>query len=280
MSYNARVLKVMIASPGDVEKERRIARDVIHEWNNIHSEDKGIVLMPVGWETHSSPSMEAKAQEVINKQVLRDCDLLIAIFWTRIGTATGEFVSGTVEEIEEHIDAGKPAMIYFSSVPVVPESIDREQYFSLAEFKKNLEARGLIESYDSLSIFRNKLSRQLAQTIIRDFTGLTTDSSEIERLPSQASSLQISDDATELLVAAVRDGDGTIMALRTMGGQSVQTGERQFVEEGSRRSEARWKRAIDELVQLDLIRDISYKGEIFEVTADGYDVADELELET
>ena len=207
MSYNARVLKVMIASPGDVEKERRIARDVIHEWNNIHSEDKGIVLMPVGWETHSSPSMEAKAQEVINKQVLRDCDLLIAIFWTRIGTATGEFVSGTVEEIEEHIDAGKPAMIYFSSVPVVPESIDREQYFSLAEFKKNLEARGLIESYDSLSIFRNKLSRQLAQTIIRDFTGLTTDSSEIERLPSQASSLQISDDATELLVAAVRDGD-------------------------------------------------------------------------
>lgn len=40
----------MIASPGDVSQERRVIRDVIDEWNTIYSEDRRIVLMPVGWE--------------------------------------------------------------------------------------------------------------------------------------------------------------------------------------------------------------------------------------
>ena len=50
MSYMALAVKVMIASPGDVAKERQLIRDVIHEWNAIHAEDRKIVLMPVGWE--------------------------------------------------------------------------------------------------------------------------------------------------------------------------------------------------------------------------------------
>jgi hypothetical protein len=44
MSYEARVLKVMIASPGDVSAERQTVRDVLTEWNHIHSEDRGLVL--------------------------------------------------------------------------------------------------------------------------------------------------------------------------------------------------------------------------------------------
>ena len=49
MSYRADVYRVMIASPGDVLAERQIAREVIHEWNSVHSVDRRIVLMPVGW---------------------------------------------------------------------------------------------------------------------------------------------------------------------------------------------------------------------------------------
>lgn len=69
----------MIASPSDVATERRNIRDVIHEWNAIHSEDQQIVLMPLGWETHASPKMGDSAQNIINKQVLDRCDLLIAV---------------------------------------------------------------------------------------------------------------------------------------------------------------------------------------------------------
>ncbi|MFH4621427.1 hypothetical protein [Vibrio furnissii] len=57
MSFEAKVFNVMIASPGDVSSERAIIRDVIYEWNAVHSETRNIVLLPVGWETHSSPEM-------------------------------------------------------------------------------------------------------------------------------------------------------------------------------------------------------------------------------
>jgi hypothetical protein len=70
LPYQATVYKVMIASPSDVAQERRVIREVIHEWNSIHAEDRRIVLMPIGWETHSSPYMGERAQEIINVQLL------------------------------------------------------------------------------------------------------------------------------------------------------------------------------------------------------------------
>lgn len=80
----------MIASPSDVANERQVIRNVIQEWNFTHSEDKNIVLMPVGWESHSTPSMGDRPQAILNKQVLAGCDLLIAVFWTKLGTPTGK----------------------------------------------------------------------------------------------------------------------------------------------------------------------------------------------
>lgn len=89
MSYTATVIPVMIASPSDVHETRAATRDILLEWNYIHSDATRLVLMPVGWETHSSPELGMSAQDLINERVLRDCDLLIGIFWTRIGTPTG-----------------------------------------------------------------------------------------------------------------------------------------------------------------------------------------------
>ena len=108
----------MIASPGDVAQERFPAQRIVHEWNAIHSRDRGIVLQPVMWEPHSSPAMGDRAQAIINKQILRDADLLVGIFWSRFGTPTGEAASGTVEEIGEHLKAGRRAMLYFSTAPL------------------------------------------------------------------------------------------------------------------------------------------------------------------
>ncbi|MCV5191608.1 hypothetical protein OFC03_30125, partial [Escherichia coli] len=88
-------------------------------------------------ESHSSPEMGASAQTIINNQVLDKCDLLIGVFWTRIGTATSEYSSGTVEEIEKHINTGKPAMLYFSSQPVALDSVDLEQVQNLNLFKQS-----------------------------------------------------------------------------------------------------------------------------------------------
>jgi hypothetical protein len=163
MSYTAQVVKVMIASPSDVPRERQLIRDVIHEWNAVHAEDRKVVLMPVGWETHAAPDMGDRPQAIINRQLLKTCDLLVAVFWTRLGSPTGVAASGTVEEINEHLDSGKPAMIYFSTEPVRMNSVDGEQYGKLRAFKEDLRSRGLFDEYEDLTTFRTKFARHLAQ---------------------------------------------------------------------------------------------------------------------
>ena len=47
----------MIAFIGDVMQERKIIREVIHEWNNVNSNASQVVLSPIGLETHSLPEL-------------------------------------------------------------------------------------------------------------------------------------------------------------------------------------------------------------------------------
>ncbi|MEA2876964.1 MAG: hypothetical protein QOF14_2160 [Hyphomicrobiales bacterium] len=278
----------MIASPGDVALERQAARDVIHEWNAIHSSSRKMVLMPVGWETHSHPSMEGRPQGILNKQILSTADLLVAIFWTRIGTPTGEAASGSVEEIEKHIKAGKPAMIYFSSEPVKLDSVDDAQYNALKEFKEQLRKRGLYETYEDRQEFANKFRRQLATKInddvffrvappsgdrtaaVIDATAAVIDAAA-KRIPT------MSEEARTLLVEASLDRGGNILHVKFIGGEEIQTNGKQFIQDGDARSRAIWVSALSELSNLGLVRDLGWKGEVYELTREGFDVAEVLQ---
>lgn len=233
--------------------------------------------MPIGWESHSSPAMGDRPQGIISKQILKGCDLLIAVFWTKFGTPTGKAESGTAEEIKEHLADGKPALLYFSSEPVVPDSIDPEQYRALKAFEKEKMGQGLIERYDSKTEFREKLVRQLAQTIIRQF-GKSDNLEESDLLALAVGPprplIEISIAGSELLLEAAKDKNGTIMRLQTLGGSHVQTNRRDFVQEKDSRSIAKWRGAVDELERLGLVEDRGGKGEVFFITDAGYQAAD------
>ncbi len=288
MTYSATVVRVMIASPGDVLQERQIVRDVIRDWNVVHAEDRRVILMPLSWDTHASPEMGERAQAIINKQVLKEADLVVAVFWTRLGSPTGVSPSGTVEEIEEHIRNGKAAMIYFSDAPVRLDSVDNSQYSALLAFKHSCRNRGLVEEYDDLAAFKEKFTRQLAQTVIRHFTGSTDEhddqSAASQRRPAHAdrhprAGLQqpiLGPDARTLLIETSRSASGTILVIRSLAGTSVQVGDRLFTMHGNAMSEARWRAAVDQLAIAGLIEDKSGKGEVFGATIDGYKLADSL----
>ena len=47
MPYQATVFRVMIASPSDVAEERQIIREVVNDWNAVHSLARRIALLPV-----------------------------------------------------------------------------------------------------------------------------------------------------------------------------------------------------------------------------------------
>lgn len=165
LGFTATVYRVLIASPSDVIDERRAIPDVIYSWNAVHAADLCTVLLPVMWETHSRPEMGDRPQAIINKQLVTGCDMLIGAFWTRIGSPTGVAESGTVEEIEQFLAAGKPIMLYFSTQPTVPDIIDPEQYKRLRDFKDKCRKAGLVEQYNSVTELRDKLYRHLLRLV-------------------------------------------------------------------------------------------------------------------
>jgi hypothetical protein len=279
MSYNAKVFNIMIASPGDVKSERAIVRDVVYEWNAVHSNTRNIVLLPVGWETHSYPEVGAAPQEIINGQILDKCDLLVGVFWTRIGTPTTEFASGTVEEIEEHVSNAKPAMLYFSSQPVSLDSIDEEQYSELKKFRDLCKSRSLYENFDSSAGFKEKFYRQLQIMLNENSYFHVGDSKPVtEILETRVKIPSISSEAKILLKEASIDRSGTISLLRHLGGVALYCNNKNFIESNSRREVAKWEATINELVHEKLVEARGQKQESFVITNLGYQIAEMIQI--
>lgn len=284
MAYQATVIPVMIASPGDVHEYRGVVRDVLHEWNYINSVASNAVLMPVGWETHSSPELGAEPQELINDRVLEECDLLIGIFWTRLGTPTSAAASGTVEEIQRHVKSGKPAMVYFSSAPASLDTVDPAQYAALKEFREWCKSQGLIEFFDHGLDLQTKLRRQLQIAVLKNphLQSLVGQSAAGVGTPAISSSApnplrQLADSLTEearqLLTEAVTGG-GDIIKLATLGGRFIQANSKTFGGGRDHRASMRWEYALDQLVSAGLVIARGNKGQVFEVTEPGYQLAD------
>ena len=126
MSFTATTYRVLIASPSDLTEEREAATIAINDWNAQHAAAEGIVLLPVKWETHARPESGVRPQGAVNAQIVQTCDILIGMFWTKLGTDTGVAESGTIEEINQFVEQQKPALLYFSDRPTAPSAITAE----------------------------------------------------------------------------------------------------------------------------------------------------------
>ncbi len=238
LGYSANVLRVLIASPGDVPEERRIVTEELHRWNDAHSETRKIVLRPIKWETGSRPSLAMRAQAVINKQIADSADILIGIFDSRIGTPTERHPSGTVEEIRNHASANKPAMVYFSNAPL-DRDFDREQYDALVKFREECKCIGLYDSYKNATEFRQKISHHITLELNDErYSQFSVAPSVTQPQP------RLSSDATSLLTEAASYKPGSIFVLK----DHVVIRHHAFTD-GTSRSFVRWKSAVTELQQ-------------------------------
>lgn len=165
MAFEAKVFRILVASPADVGEERNVIPELINEWNAVNAFTAKLILMPVKWETHSAPLLGGRPQSIINEQLVKDCDLLVGVFWTRIGTNTGVSISGTAEEIEQFVDLKKPVMLYFSQAAIEPERIEIDQFTILKTFKDKMRLKGLTETYQNIPDFKQKFARQLSINI-------------------------------------------------------------------------------------------------------------------
>ncbi|HSQ33075.1 MAG TPA: hypothetical protein VLN49_24645 [Gemmatimonadaceae bacterium] len=271
MPFTATVLRLMIASPGDVQAERSVVREVVSEWNSTNGAHSNVMLLAVGWETDVAPEMGDAPQKIIDKRILANADLLVGMFWTRLGTPTASYASGAVEEIEEHLKLGKPAMLYFSSAPAPLDSVDADQYRALKAFRDSCKTRGLFATYGDVDDFRRKFSRDLQITM--NSQGVAPASQSNVPTGSSGSNEPLSPDAAALLAAASADASGLIMFERYGGGAEISVGDKVFNDDSAARTIARWEGAIDELEKRGLVKATSSAREVFEVTRDGYTAA-------
>ncbi len=165
MSISLVGYRVLIASPGDVEEEIKVITDVVNEWNTLHTVAEGVTLLAEHWKTHATPSV-GSAQDVINRQFGDHCDIIVAVFWTKLGSPTANAESGTAEEIQRYLAANKTeAIIYFSGRHIDPNEFDADQFARLKEYKAKLYKIALCESFNDLPDLKSKLHRHLLQTV-------------------------------------------------------------------------------------------------------------------
>jgi len=130
-----------------------------------------MILEPVQWQTHAYPESGDRPQAIINKQIVDESDMVIAVFGHRIGTATGIAQSGTIEEIERLRDKGKLVAVYFSSGPV-PRDHDPEQLRRLNEYRESLKENTLYWNFQSTEDLYRLISQHLARSVSRIYQDL------------------------------------------------------------------------------------------------------------
>lgn len=145
-----------------------------------------------------------------------------------------------------------------------------------AEHKKALRHAELEQSRAKLTatkeselIDRAKRDEKIAE--IEDESKKKELEEKIEKIRKKRD-ISISEVANELLMAAAEDS-GTIMKRQTLGPQSIQSGKKSFGGE-SKRAYAEYEAALSELVTKKLVKEVGTKGEIFELTHEGWGLAD------
>jgi len=134
---------LLISCPGDVDKYVNVVKECIDKYNRLLGRINNAEIIGRHWLTDSYSQSGDKPQELLNKQFVRDCDAAVAIFWTRFGTPTDKFGSGTEEEIEEMLSSGKQVFMYFIDEPVSPSELNSEQYKKIQEFREKYKDRGI-----------------------------------------------------------------------------------------------------------------------------------------
>jgi hypothetical protein len=157
---------IFIASPSDIIEEKKIVKNIIRDWNIAHK-DLNIQLDSVSWDTHARPEMGEPPQTTINKQLVNDCDFLICFFGNRLGSHTETQVSGTVEEINKFLDAGKPVLVYFSNLAIPRNDLDVSQFQELKNYKETCRQKGLLKDYNSIEDLKDSLNLHITPTVFQ-----------------------------------------------------------------------------------------------------------------
>jgi hypothetical protein len=172
MAESRKVVKVFLASPGDLQEERRVARRVTESFNQLWSARTGYHVELVGWE--DTVSTFGRPQAIINRD-LDACELFIGLLWRRWGTppdSDGPFTSGVEEEFERSLakrqETGKPEMsLFFKEVDNELLRDPGTELTKVRAFQQKIIERRVVlfETFDSSDAFADKMLRRITSYV-------------------------------------------------------------------------------------------------------------------
>jgi len=158
----------MLISPGDVDEERQALIDACKEWNGTQGNLLGAEVQMLRWDKDCVPDMSSHPQNIVNQQILQKCDFAVAVFWSRLGTPTEKFDSGSVEEVETLRKMGKRLLVYFREGNIPPDSAKNGQYSQLVGYRDKWGAKGLLGSYHDVPELAEKFTEHLTN-LVKEF---------------------------------------------------------------------------------------------------------------
>lgn len=166
------LLRIVVASPGDVNTERDCVEGVAAELNRGLADVLGLRLDVIRWETDAFPGFNAGGSQGHIDTALRieESDLVVGIFWKRFGTPVADAASGTEHEIRNAYrsweKSGQPQiMVYFNQMPPLnPTSEETAQWQQVKQFQRDpLFKQGLWWNYDGAGAFEKLVREHLTQ---------------------------------------------------------------------------------------------------------------------
>jgi len=139
--------RLFLASPGDVTNERDTVKRAISKFNERYIKELKSTITLLTWENSTHPAFGNYPQNVINQQI-GEYDIFVGILWSKFGTQTPNYGSGTEEEFNLAYEKFKlnpniiKIMIYFNQDGIPTNDIDIEQIGKIKTFKHKLAQLG------------------------------------------------------------------------------------------------------------------------------------------
>ena len=154
MPTESTVYPVLLAMPSEIEAERKIAKDVLLNWNAATGRQQNIHLGPV----------DANHVDVNRSDLADEVDIVLGAFWTTVNDADtgGTNLADVVRRLA--IDEDLPAMIGFSERDIPPTRLEPEKYERLREFRNECRETGHF-TYVDQEEYEEQLKNALARTM-------------------------------------------------------------------------------------------------------------------
>ena len=271
--YQANVYRIMIGSPSDIKEEIQVTIDVLEHWNNLHSEQNKIVLLPLHWSISSYPAIGKHPQKLLNEQIVEKSDLLVCVFGTRLGSPTDTEISGTVEEIKEHRKAGKNVMVFFKKSTDDVYSMDSKQLQRIIDFRESIKNNALWYDFTDINDFKQELEDKLQLYINEHWAKISMNLTD-----ETTKEVVFTDNEVAAITQWTKSTNATCYWVRTKDGCICFIGDSQYqIKEG--REWADFEDFLSRLQELDFIGLDKYnkQGEpVYKLKKAAYDYVDKL----